>query len=1580
MMLHRSYKGITMLLVGLLIWTSCLASAAFAQPLTEEELGAIEGSQVLIDDLRKEGAALNAEAAAYGTMESVTAEGQSFAEALRFRTVTQPASTYLLQYVLPIDAPIAKDDVLLATFYARTVSSTVETGEGQMALVLEKTGTWEKSLTETVAIPTQWKKFIVPIRAAVDMPKGQSQLALRLGFKPQTVEIGGLTLTNFMKAVTFDQLPSTPISYEGMEDDAPWRAEANQRIEQYRKGDFEIVVVDKQGQPVAGADVRLNMTNHEFKFGSAVNSAMVMGTDSNAEQYRTKLKENFNSAVMENEMKWPWWEADRSRAVKLYNWVGENGFSVRGHNLLWDSESRLPADIGGLLQDSVKLEERIANHIYETAGFFRGRLLDWDVLNEPVLNHWIRGQYGDAIAADWFKRAKEADPAAKLFVNETQILGVDAPVIASFSSMLQKLKDQGAPLDGVGIQAHFGSTPVSPMAFYDQVTHFAQYAPEIAITEFDMNSPREDIQGKFTHDLLLAMFSHPNVTSFTLWGFWDGAHWQNNAPLFRSDWSLKPSGEAWRSLIYDAWWTEAEGETDTSGVYAARGFYGNYEVRVTYDGVSQTTPVSFLKNGERRVTVVLGEQPQPAKPFEPLPLPATGVDMTAPVWPYGSAFGASDPSPTSVTLSWPAARDNIAVKSYRIYKDGTFLLETAANVTRYDVTGLAPGRSYTFAVEAVDGAGNRSVLGGNMPVKTLSDADQTLPGWKRGSLLKLSEPGETSVQLKWPAADDRKGKVIGYKIYVNGQLEGETAARDYTLNGLSPNTPYTVRVVAKDNKGNLSEDGLVAAFRTNWATDTAAPAWMQPALTSTELTADGVTLHWSGAQDAVGVAAYRLFEGDREIVTLPPSEASYRIEGLSEKGGYTFRVEASDDAGNWSDTGPRLTIVTPSASRDVTKPSWPSSRKLEYASLTDRSVTLHWTAAADNEDVANYRIVQNGDVIATVEGGVQEYAVERLESGRTYAFRIEAGDDAGNWSSGGPSVAVTTPAGVVRSETKVYPSGDAFIQAPAVFGGDGTNQNALGYLRYKNAAGASGSEQNRNTGNNRRVYLQFPLHDIKGSIDSATLNLYVYAVQTPNVDIGLDVYATGDDWTETTINWKNKPADGSRIGGTVVRNAGYWKSIPVTGYVVSEINGDRVVSFKLTDDKWLDQNVDMYAREASGANAAFKPYLLIGTEDVPSDTEAPVWNVGRLEAGSVKPHSATLAWTAAADNAGVNGYRIYQEGIAIGTVAADQLAYEVKGLRPSASYVFKVEAFDAAQESTNGPTLRIAMPVADTAPPVWPANSAPRAIDIGRFNATIQWPSASDNYGVETYVVYNGTKAVAELPGKVIAYPLAGLRPGTAYTIRIAARDAAGNETESAALKLTITAADTAPPKWNAGSKAVVSSESVSGGWLAWPQAVDETEVEVYRIYVDDRLVVEVGKTMRGYFITGLQEESSYYVHIVAVDAAGNVSKPLKAEKLRTLARDTIFPQWPSESRIMATLGKDGVKLRWDRAEDDTEVTQYRLYRDGVIIAQVDGRKTSYTDAGQDGAEAAYNVEASDAAGNWTTLGPSTASAVFEAP
>ncbi|CAH1216895.1 hypothetical protein PAECIP111891_04502 [Paenibacillus allorhizoplanae] len=1566
---------LSLLLIGTMLVVPFQPKISLAQVLTEEELGQLSGSEVLISDIKMQGAALNPEAPAYGTVANSTVDGQAFTEALHFTTNVQPASTYLLQYVLPIQASIEKDDVMLATFYARTLKSTVETAEGTVALVMEKRGNFEKSITETLTVPSQWKKFLVPIKAALLMEANTPQIAFRLGFKPQEIEIANLKVVNYKKTVTLESLPSTPVIYEGMEEDAPWRAEANQRIEQIRKGDLQVEVKDASGLPIQDAAVQVKMTKHDFKFGTAVNSTMINGTDANAETYRTKLKENFNSVVMENEMKWQWWEQDRSRTVNLYNWLGSNGFDIRGHALLWDGATRLPADIPGLVSNKTALEKRIQDHFHELAGLFRGRLYNWDVLNEPVLNSMIRSTYADqgALMANWFKMAKEADPAAKLYVNETQILGVDAPVIANFSGILQSMKDNGAPIDGIGIQAHFGSTPVSPMAFYNQLTHFTQYATEIAITEFDVNSPKEDIQGKFTRDILLASFSHPNVKSFTMWGFWDGAHWQNNAPLFRSNWTLKPSGEQWRNLIYGTWWTDVTGTTNANGQYQTRGFYGDYDIIVTKGGVSQTVKASLLQGQDNKVSIVWGTPSQggTTETFVPLSLPAQNAEITAPVWPYGSTFGTSNTSPTSVSVTWPRAHDNLGVSGYRVYKDGELVKQVLANVTSYDITGLTPGHSYSFTVQALDAQGNTSVLSQPIETTTTSGVDSELPGWTKGSAVEVADLGQTGAQLSWPNGVDNDG-ADGYRIYVNGQIWADVSGTSYALVGLDPNKLYTIRVESKDSDGNLSVGGPIVTFRTLGVEDTTAPTWdLASSVTASDVTTTGMQLTWNSAQDSGGVTAYRVFQDGKQVVTLPALVKNFTITGLTPNSTHVFRVEAGDGKNNWSITGPGLSIKT-QAGPDEVRPTWPANRSLTYSGLADHAVNLNWTAAFDEIGVTGYKIFANNTLIATVAGNIQTYAVTNLIAGTAYTFRVEAGDAAGNWSTNnGPAVSVTTYQGVIRKQTVIYPSADAFIQAPSTLGEAGSTNN-LDYLRFKNAAGVSGSDANKNTGNNRRAYLKFPLTSVTGNVYDASLNLYVFAVQTANMDISMDLYSTGDNWREVadaggaSINWQNKPADGSLIGSTIVRNAGYWKKLSVTSQAATEKSGDGTISFKLQNDSWLDQNVDFYSKEAAGANVGFRPYLTLGTEELPTDTTAPTWTGANLAVTQVAPHTATLTWPSAQDLSGINRYKVYQNGTAIATVASDVYSYQVNGLAPATAYTFKVEAVDIALESTNGPSASLTTPAVDAVSPVWPTSAGLTAQSVGRKALNLHWSAAEDNYGVTAYDVYQGAALLGTVTGTT--YEVSALVPGTNYQFHVVARDAAGNTVSSPVLSTATLAGDVTLPTWSNGSQLNLTLISASGLQLNWPAAVDDSGVTSYRIEQDDSMVIEVSNDIRSYFINGLQAQTAYMFKVRAVDEAGNVSEPLQVYESTMLA-DTITPQWPTGSRITSTSVGNQITLVWDAALDNVGVMQYNVYRNGGFVASVAGATSIVL---QDTEAAVYKVEAQDFLGNSTVFGPST--------
>lgn len=85
-------------------------------------------------------------------------------------------------------------------------------------------------------------------------------------------------------------------------------AEANQRIEQHRKTDITVLVLDSNGQPVPNAQVEVEMQRHAFRWGTAVVADLINSNSSINSIYRQKILENFNAVVFENDLKWPAWE------------------------------------------------------------------------------------------------------------------------------------------------------------------------------------------------------------------------------------------------------------------------------------------------------------------------------------------------------------------------------------------------------------------------------------------------------------------------------------------------------------------------------------------------------------------------------------------------------------------------------------------------------------------------------------------------------------------------------------------------------------------------------------------------------------------------------------------------------------------------------------------------------------------------------------------------------------------------------------------------------------------------------------------------------------------------------------------------------------------------------------------------------------------------------------------------------------------------------------------------------------------------------------------------------------------------
>jgi hypothetical protein len=91
-------------------------------------------------------------------------------------------------------------------------------------------------------------------------------------------------------------------------------------------------------------------------------------------------------------------------------------------------------------------------------------------------------------------------------------------------------------------------------------------------------------------------------------------------------------------------------------------------------------------------------------PAPPPPAPTPTGDTQAPTAP--ASITVMSTAVDSVGISWPASTDNVAVKGYDVYKNGSAM--STPTLTSSTLSGLSCGTSYTVGVDAYDAAGNHS--------------------------------------------------------------------------------------------------------------------------------------------------------------------------------------------------------------------------------------------------------------------------------------------------------------------------------------------------------------------------------------------------------------------------------------------------------------------------------------------------------------------------------------------------------------------------------------------------------------------------------------------------------------------------------------------------------------------------------------------------------------------------------------------------------------------------------------------------------------------------------------------------------
>ncbi|MBH5316952.1 lytic polysaccharide monooxygenase [Paenibacillus sp. GSMTC-2017] len=180
---------------------------------------------------------------------------------------------------------------------------------------------------------------------------------------------------------------------------------------------------------------------------------------------------------------------------------------------------------------------------------------------------------------------------------------------------------------------------------------------------------------------------------------------------------------------------------------------------------------------------------------------------------------------------------------------------------------------------------------------------------------------------------------------------------------------------------------------------------------------------------------------------------------------------------------------------------------------------------------------------------------------------------------------------------------------------------------------------------------------------------------------------------------------------------------------------------------------------------------------------------------------------------------------------------------------------------------------------------------------------------------------------------------------------------------------DTTAP--TAPSPISVSGTTSTTATLSWGASTDAYGVTQYRIYNGSTLVNSVAGSNLTYTVTGLSPSTSYSYHVVALDAAGNIS-PASATVIATTTApiiDTTPPTAPSGLHVMGTPTSNSLQLMWSPSTDNIGVDSYKIYQGSALLVVVTGNQTSFNVSGLTPSTTySFTVYALDAAGNQSAV------------
>lgn len=327
---------------------------------------------------------------------------------------------------------------------------------------------------------------------------------------------------------------------------------------------------EPEQDPLSDLALKDLFAEHGMKVGTCLTTQMI------SRSFTDQLIQNqFNSVTMENSMKPDYlFNQKKSKedgdlvvefskdAIQMMDWAKENGFSMRGHTLVWYSQTPEwifhqgfdPKNEYVNREEMLKRMESMMKQVFETLeelGYI-DLFYAYDVVNEAWMedgsmrqNHWSDIIGDDYLWYAFYYADKYAPESIDLYYNDYNEQFKTQTLFDFVNTLVDE--DGSYLIDGIGFQAHL-YTSDNLDDYFKTVEKLGETGLKLQLTELDvclgkyqapLKATEENLQeqGRFYYDLINGLFERADaglihMDALTFWGFADNMSWRKEySPL-----------------------------------------------------------------------------------------------------------------------------------------------------------------------------------------------------------------------------------------------------------------------------------------------------------------------------------------------------------------------------------------------------------------------------------------------------------------------------------------------------------------------------------------------------------------------------------------------------------------------------------------------------------------------------------------------------------------------------------------------------------------------------------------------------------------------------------------------------------------------------------------------------------------------------------------------------------------------------------------------------------------------------------------------------------------------------------------